>query len=279
VSGLSELINHETWDVVNAAMGQLEQLTTIVDSDQLPKLEEGYRKMVRPRYAGLDGTSDMGSELLQQRMQRFLIVIAKDQEMRRPLAVQAAARIGLNGEPDPSAVPVNEIETVLSIGVQDLGEPFFDLLLEQAIASEDPTFRQAATGSLARVEDPALVAKLQNALLKGAFKGSEGVGIIFRQMVRAATTEQTYAWITANDEAVIEMIPEPFRPSTVPAFGGTFCSKQRADDWQEFILSHADKLPGYERSLAQSIESIQLCAAIKDAKAEELLAAFKNHGG
>ena len=75
------------------------------------------------------------------------------------------------------------------------------------------------------------------------------------------------------------MIPEPFRPSTVPAFGGTFCSKQRADDWQEFILSHADKLPGYERSLAQSIESIQLCAAIKDAKAEELLAAFKNHGG
>jgi alanyl aminopeptidase len=252
VSGLSALINHETWDVVDAAMGQLEQLTNIVDSDQLPELEK------------------------QQRMQRFLIVIAKDQEMRRPLALQAAARIGLNGEPDPSAVPVNEMETVLSIGVQDLGEPFFDLLLEQAKASEDPTFRQAATGSLARVEDPALVAKLQNALSTGAFKGSEGVGIIFRQMVRAATTELTYAWIVENDEAVIEMIPETFRASTVPAFGGAFCSKQRANDWQEFILSHADKLPGYERSLAQSIESIQLCAAKKEAKAEELVAAFKN---
>jgi alanyl aminopeptidase len=275
VSGLSALINHETWDVVNAAMGQLEQLTNIVDSDQLPMLEEGYRKMVRPRYAGLAGTSDMGSELLQQRMQRFLIVIAKDQEMRLPLAIQAASRIGLNGEPDPSAVPVNEMETVLSIGVQDLGEPFFDLLLEQAIASEDPTFRQAATGSLARVEDPPLVAKLQDTLLTGAFKGSEGVGIIFRQMVRAATTELTYAWLVANDETVIEMIPETFRASTVPAFGGAFCSNQRANDWQEFILSHADKLSGYERSLAQSLESIRLCAAIKEAKAEELVAAFK----
>lgn len=274
VAGLAALINHETWDVVDAAMGQLEQLTNIVDRDQLADLEVAYQRLVRPRYAGLAGASDMGSELLQQRMQRFLIVIAKDQEMRRPLAEQAAARIGLNGDPDPSAVAVNELETVLSIGVQDLGEPFFDLLLEQAIASEDPAFRDAATGALARVEEPALVAKLQGALLKGAFKGSEGVGIMGRQMVRVATTELTYAWIKENDEAVIAMIPETFRASRMPAFGSAFCSDQRASDWQEFILSHADKIPGYERSLAQSLESVRLCAALKQAKAEELVTAL-----
>ena len=275
VSGLSALINHETWDVVVAAMAQLEQLTNIVDIDQLPTLEKAFREMVQPRYVRLAESSDTGSELLKQRMQRFLIVMAKDQDMRRPLAIQAAARIGLNGDADPSAVPVNEMETVLSIGVQDLGEPFFDLLLEQAKASEDPTFRQAATGSLARVEDPVLVSKLQDALLAGDFRGTDAVGIIFRQMFRVATTEQTYAWITKNDKAVIEMVPGTFRASTVPAFGGAFCSTKRADDWQAFILSHADEIPGYERSLAQTIESIHLCAAIKQAKAEELVAAFR----
>ena len=276
VSGLSALINHETWDVADAAMGQLEQLTNIVELDQLPTLEQAYLKMVKPRYSRLDGSSDMGSELLQQRMQRFLIVIAKDQDMRKPLAIQAAARIGLDGDPDPSAVPVNEMETVLSIGVQDLGEPFFDLLLEQAIATEDPTFRGAATGSLARVEDPALVAKLQDALLTGAFIKTDTAGIIGRQMVRVATTEQTYAWIIKNDEAVIDMFPEFFRAGRVAGLGSAFCSVQRADDWQAFIVSHADKLPGYERSLAQTIESIHLCAAIKQAKAKELVTAFKN---
>ena len=277
VSGLAALINHEAWDVVDAAMVQLEQLTNIVDVNQLGTLEQTFREMVQPRFTQLAGSGDMSSELLQQRMQRFLIVMAKDQAMRKPLAIQAAARIGLNGDPDPSAVPVNELETVLSIGVQDLGEEFFDLLLEQAISSEDPTFRQAATGALARVEEPALVKKLQNAVLTGAFKGTEAVGIMFRQMVRVATTELTYAWITENDEAVINMIPETRRSSTVPAFGGAFCSNQRADDWQAFILSHADKLPGYERSLAQTIESVQLCAAIKQAKANELVAAFKDY--
>ncbi len=116
-----------------------------------------------------------------------------------------------------------------------------------------------------------------NAVLTGEFKGTDAVGIMFRQMVRVATTELTFAWIMENDEAVIEMIPETFRSSTVPAFGGAFCSNQRADDWQAFIQAHADKLPGYERSLAQTVESIQLCAAIKQAKGNELVAAFEDY--
>jgi len=277
VSGLAALIDHDAWDVVDAAMGQLEQLTNIVDSSQLDSLEHAYRAMVLPRFSRVAEPRDVGAEVLQQRMQRFLIVIAKDQEMRQPLALKAAARIGLNGNPDPSAVPVNELETVLSIGVQDLGEAFFDLLLETAKNSEDPSFRQSATGALARIEEPALVRKLQSALIAGDFKGTEAVSIMFRQMVRVATTELTYAWILQNDEAVIKMIPETFRTSTVPALGGAFCSTQRADDWQAFITSHADKLPGYERSLAQTIESIQLCAAIKEAKAEELVLAFESY--
>lgn len=277
VTGLAALINHETWDVVAAAMSQLEQLTNMVEAGQLKALEQAFRDMVQPRFAELAGTSGTGSEMLQQRMQRFLIVMAKDQGMRAPLALNAAARIGLNGDPDPSAVPVNELETVLSIGVQDLGEPFFDVLLEQAIASEDPAFRQAAMGALARVEEPALVAKLQAALLAGSFKGSDAVGMVFRQMVRVATTELTYAWIVENDDTVIEMVPEHFRSNIVPAFGGAFCSENRADEWQNFIQSHAEKMPGYERTLAQTVESIRLCAAIKSAKADELVAAFKEY--
>lgn len=278
VSGLAALINHAAWDVVEAAMVQLEQLSTVVEVNQLGTLERAYQEMVLPRFARLAGSPDIGSQLLQQRMQRFLIVIAKDQAMRQPLAVQAAARLGLNGDPDLEAVPVNELETVLSIGVQDLGEAFFDLLLAQATSSADPSFRQSATGALARVEDPVLVKKLQAALLADSFKRTEALGIMFRQMVRVATTELTYAWVRENDEAVINIIPETFRASTVPALGGAFCSNERADDWQSFILSHADKLPGYERSLAQTVESIRLCSALRQAKANELVAAFKAYG-
>jgi len=276
VAGMVALVNHEAWDVVDAATSHLESITTILDTEQLHEVERAFQEIAGPRFARLPSGDDTGTALLRQRLQRFLVVAAKDQEMREPLARKAAARIGLDGEPDPSAAPASELETILSIGVQDIGEPFFDLLLEQALTTEDPAFRAAAQGALARVEDPELVGKLQAALLEGSFKGSDFIGIIFRQMARAATTELTYSWVVENYDEIIGQIPESYRSRVVPAFGSAFCSAERADEWQAFIEARADQLPGYERSLAQATESVRLCAALREAKATELVAAFEN---
>jgi alanyl aminopeptidase len=275
LAGLSALVNHDTWDVADAATNYLEGLTNVLDPDDLETAEAAFRRMVGPRFAALVEPNDAGSALLRQRMLRFMIVMAKDEEMRAPLAESAAARIGLDGEPNVDAAPASELETIFSVGVQDIGEPFFELLLEQAIASEDPQFRQSATGALARVEDPLLVARLQDALMAQSFKGTEALRIMFRQMVRTATTELTYAWIVDNQAEIIEMIPAAFRSRVLPGLGGSFCSHDRADEWEAFVVSNAEAIPGYERTLAQSLESVRLCAGLKEAKAGELLAALE----
>jgi alanyl aminopeptidase len=252
VDGLAALIQHDTWDVVDKVTQQLEAITNVVSNDKLEHLEAAFRALLGPVFANLEVT-DEGTALLRQRLLRFMIVMAKDQEMRAPLAEQAAAVIGLNGDPDPSAAPESEYETIFSVGVQDIGEPFFDLLMEQTIASEDPSFRNSGTGALARVEDPALVARLQAAVLDERFKGTEGLGIMFRQMIRAATTELTYAWFLENYDTIVEMIPQTFRSNG------------------------ADQLPGYERDLAQATESVRLCAALKDATENALVVAFSKY--
>lgn len=278
LEGTAALTGHGAWDVADAATAHLESIAGIIPAAEQEPAEAAFRSIVGPLYQALGDGDDSGSVLLRQRMQRFLIVIAKDPEMRAPLARQAAARLGMNGAPDVSAAPPDQLETVFSVGVQDIGEPFFELLLEQASQSEDPAFRAAASGALARVEDPALVARLQAAVLEGRFKGTEMLGIVFRQMVRDATTELTYQWLRENDEQLFEMIPESFRSNVVPAFGQSFCSDARADEWQAFVSSHAAILPGHERDLAQATESIRLCAALREAKGAELIAAFENFG-
>ena len=48
--------------------------------------------------------------------------------------------------------------------------------------------------------------------------------------------------------------------------GGFFCSAGRADEWEEFVKSHADKITGHDKDLAQVTESIRLCAALRDAQ-------------
>ncbi len=274
VSGLAALADHDAWDVSIASTQYLEAITQVIGADQLPQVEPALHRIVAPRYARVGGGTDSSSELLRKQLQRFMIVIAKDQAMRRPLAAQAAAIVGLDGDPDPSAAPMGEWETILSVGVQDIGEPFFDRLLQQAIESDDPAFRGIATGALARVEDPALVRKLEAAVLADHFKGTEMIGILFRQMVRPATTEATYAWLRQNDLRILGMIPETFRSSIVPALGGSFCSKDRAEEWSAFVRSHASLIPGYERGLAQTVEGIRLCAALREARAAQLIAAF-----
>ena len=46
------------------------------------------------------------------------------------------------------------------------------------------------------------------------------------------------------------------------------------DERGPFLLSHADDLPGYDRTLAQATESVRLCAALKEASGDELVEAF-----
>jgi len=277
VAGMSTLVSHETWDVADAVTDHFESIADIIEDSKLDSVAQAFRDIIRPRFAELGDATDSGSKLLRRRMQRFLIVIAKDPLMREQLAKQAAARLGLNGDPDPSAAPASQLETIFSVGVQDIGESFFDLLVEQAIASEDPAFRDSATGALGRVEDPTLVRKLQAILLTGKFKGAEFRGIVQRQMARRATTDLTYAWLRENDETIIEMMPVFFRSRAVASLGEAFCMLDREQEWRAFVTSHADKLPGYERDLAQVTESIRLCAALREAGAAALVAAFEKH--
>jgi alanyl aminopeptidase len=278
LDGMAALLQHDAWDVVENVANALEALSNIVAPEQIETMQVAMRSIVRPVFDALDDDGSSGHTLLRERLLRFLIVIARDAELRAPLAEQAIARIGLDGEPDPDAAPAGQLETILSVGVQDVGEPFFDRLLEQAKASVDPAFRESAIGALARVEDPALVAKLQAAVLAGDFKGTEALGVINRQMVRTATTDLTFTWLRDNGETLVNMIPQTFRARILPFFGSGFCTQERAEEWQAFVESHAAAAPGYERGLAQATESILLCASMRESSQYELLAAFSTIG-
>jgi alanyl aminopeptidase len=81
--------------------------------------------------------------------------------------------------------------------------------------------------------------------------------------------------IKDNFAAFVDRKVPDVRLGGMPGFGGRFCSIEGRDEVQSFFKSQADIIPGYERSLLQTLESIELCAALKEAKAEDLAAALK----
>jgi len=68
-------------------------------------------------------------------------------------------------------------------------------------------------------------------------------------------------------------IPDVRLPG-VPSYASGFCSKNKRDEVEKFFESKAELIPGYERRLAQTLESIELCAALKSAKIDELAKAL-----
>jgi hypothetical protein len=66
-----------------------------------------------------------------------------------------------------------------------------------------------------------------------------------------------------------------FRAQFLANLGSNFCNAERAAEWKSFIESKSDQITGFERSLAQAVESANLCATLREAKTAELLAALK----
>ena len=122
-----------------------------------------------------------------------------------------------------------------------------------------------------------LIEKIKGEMVDGKFKGREFSNILERQMARKASANLTYNWLIENDDTIIGRIPEHSRTRTLPGLGSWFCSAGRADEWEIFVNSKADKIPGYERELAGATESIRLCAALREAQGAGLVAALEGY--
>jgi hypothetical protein len=68
---------------------------------------------------------------------------------------------------------------------------------------------------------------MRSVLLEGKFQVSEFLGIVFRQMIREATTELTHAWLVENYDEIFEQLPDSYRARALPAFGSGPSRKRR----------------------------------------------------
>jgi alanyl aminopeptidase len=278
IEGLRPLIMHPAWDVAGVPTEILEHLTDdLLEGADLASAHVAMSTMFRPRYDALASVEGEQFVLLRTQLARFLAIVSLEPQIRAEMAEQAAIRIGFGGPADPTIISEDLLETVLSVGVQEHGEPFFLALLEQVKASRDQAFRLWSLRALARVENPALAGVLRAEFMARSFSMNESIGILFRQLARKATQDATWDWIRGNFEAVLGTMPGGLGGRRfVGNLGQYLCSAEKAQEYKELVEAYADNLPGYERGMAQALESISLCMTLKEAKGVELAAAFGN---
>jgi alanyl aminopeptidase len=208
--------------------------------------------------------------LFRTNLVRFLALEAGDRELRARLAEQARRYLGSGAAgPDPGAVPPALVEIALQAGVQEGGLPFVETLVARMLGSNDIQFRGQAALALGATDDPAVGTQVRALLLDPRLRAREPTTIAFALAARASQRRATFDWFKVNHEAFIARISH-FGYRWLPRFGAGFCTLPERDELREVFTPLLPRLDGAERTLAETLEGIELCAALAGAKQAEV---------
>ena len=215
-------------------------------------------------------TDSSDQQLLCRSMQRFRAMALEDSLVRADLADRATRFIGLNAAPVSAALDADLYELALTVAVQDVGPHFFTALLSFVADFDDPRFAAAVPVALGAFTDPELLPLAHDMLLQPLETDGqptllgprERFDMIMSMFHTSQLRAQHWSWYQQQLAQLLSLIPEQWRRRT-PNVAATFCSAQQAQALQQLFDRVGDMAPGHERALAQTLESIRLCAALR----------------
>ncbi len=277
---IDEAVKDEERRVVQAAIRQATRFERLLSDDAAALA--GYRAAVldvfKHRYIALDqhGGDDPERSIMKSSLEQIMITSGQDPSLRQSLADAAAAYIGLEGAASDRTLNTDEYLTGMAIGLQNYGAPFLDRLLEVRTDYDDPVFEQAVAYALGQNQDPALSDRILDLALSGTLGTRESLTIVQGQMQQLETQAATWDWLKANFETYLNVIPRQ-RKRFTPGLAAKMCSLDARDDLIALFEAHGNSIPGHERSLTQTVERIELCAALEAEKGAETRAFFGDH--
>ncbi|MEO1305123.1 MAG: M1 family metallopeptidase [Pseudomonadota bacterium] len=278
---VDEAVRDDERRVVQAAIREAGRFARLAAEDEIALA--GYRAAIldvfADRYQSLveDGSEDPEQVILKSSLEQFLVRTGEEQALRQDLADAAAAFIRLPDVSSARKLNTDEYLTAMAIGMQVYGEPFLDQLLAARLDYDDPVFEQAVAYAIGQNRDAALSERILTLALSGELGSREALTIVQGQMSQARTRAQTWAWLQANFPAFLDVIPRQ-RKRASPGLASALCSQTGKAELIALFEAHGDLAEGHERSLAQTTERIDLCAALEAAKGAEVRAFFADEG-
>jgi alanyl aminopeptidase len=277
LSGMKAFAAHPEYDV---ASGSTRLLGFVYD--EFTEARTGLAKHIRDtygtRYRETRGQDTVEGNLLSPSLGALLATAGRDQEAKNYLIKQGSVYLGLDGDTDErrARVASNLLSSAFRETMRARHEAAFEPLLDLA-SNGSPLEKGAALGALTVTPDANQAERLlqiaiaEDSPLTGRQSGTIMSGLIGNE----AHSEMAWEFYKANfDDYMVRKVPD-VRRGTAPSIIGWFCSLDARDEAREFFTSKASIIPGYERSLAQAIERVELCAALKETQGPSLVAALE----
>ncbi|WP_167397782.1 M1 family metallopeptidase [Sphingomonas faeni] len=219
--------------------------------------------------AGAYAKDDPGRQNLRHELVNLVADDARDPAVRNKLKL--AGEKYLAG--DTAALDSGFLGAALTVVAEEGGLPAAKMLVDKALSSEDPGFRQAALGAAASSGRPDAANYLLS-LEDKRMRSYDRIGLIFGVAGNAETRDLGIDWILANYDKLLAGGNGIFITSRLPQALAVQCGADQADRIDAKVGASIRKanvgLLNYERTL----ESIRHCGVLRQAKSAEIAAAL-----
>jgi cytosol alanyl aminopeptidase len=232
--------------------------TLVAEADRA-QFERFVREVFGPRARSLGfvprpGESD-DDQLTRRALLRFMGPVD-------PELAAEAHRLALAWIKDRKAVDPELVDVVLMTAGRTGDAAMFDALLAEAKTTRESLDRYYLMMALFAFTDPALADKGMALLLDASFDVRESWSALYRGFYWNPTRRVANQFITANFDALAKTVG-PDAPTGWPTFAGGLCSDEDRDALTAFWKDRARRYAGADREVAQTAETIQICARLR----------------
>jgi hypothetical protein len=197
-----------------------------------------------------------------------------DPEVRREAARRGVRLAGLDGRPpDPDAVGHDLRRFALEAAVAEGGAPAFEALGAAAGRARDGNERRRLLAALAGSGAPALSPLVAGLVLDGQRPPADRFTALAAWAGARDTRALALDFTEARADALLASFPGAWS-AQLPSLFEAGCDAAWAGRLRALFAPRVAGAPGLERPLAQALEGVGICAAVRDADGEALRAFF-----
>ena len=237
--------------------------------------QEFGEKAIALGWSAKPGDSD-DTRSLRQKLVPFVASTGEEKELIEQ--VEVLAREWLENRPtkDPQKIAPEMLEPVLRIAAEFGNRELFNLLRAAAIEERDHHVREVLLNALGSFRSPELARASLNLLLSKDFDPRESFyPVLFGPLSYVDTRDVPFEFVKKHLDELLKRLPREVGEdyaAMLPTVGSSFCDAKHRDELDSFFSDRVKDYNGGPRTLAQTLEGIDLCMAARKSLAPELTA-------
>ena len=236
----------------------------VTTGESRPKYRTWIQHLLTPALVET-GWAVHASESPERKAFRAAVIETLGESGRDPEVLAKARTLALRLLEDPAAVDPTLRGLVVNLAAIDGDATLYERYLARARAVSEPDEHYRYLYALARFSDPALTRRTMDLILSPEVR-TQDAAIFAATLIAANVDSRELAWRLIRERwSELEERIGPFLATpTVVGSLTSLCGHDKAEEVRRFFSDHP--VPDAQRTLQQSLESVELCGAIASAQ-------------